>query len=226
MSATTARRALTVRPVALCTPTARPPRTSIRSTCSPVNSSAPAALARLASAAASSPAPPTGTGNPCCCPVIASSQPNTPLIVASGGASACTALPASSNRAPSEAKSSSPMRPAGSARNRASRSASAVPIRRSSWIGPRTGGNAVKNVRSTASPTVSHCAHSRSHASPSCAACWASPAAVRSRSRWSTAAGSSPGRAGWASTAGACVHRSPCAPRSSDPSTGEAAESG
>ena len=48
--------------------------------------------------------------------------------------------PAAAGRA-SDANSSSPIRRAGSSRNRASRRASAVPARRSSCTGPRTGGN-------------------------------------------------------------------------------------
>jgi hypothetical protein len=74
-SAMTARRARTLSPLAVRTPPARPPATSMRSTRCPVYSCAPAACARRANAAASSPAPPTGTGKPTSWPSIASSQP-------------------------------------------------------------------------------------------------------------------------------------------------------
>ena len=89
---------------------------------------------------------------------------------------------------PAPPNRSSPIRAAGSSRNRSSRSASAVPIRRRSWAGPRTGGNVVNRLRSNGSSTVCHCAQSASHAAPSPGWCASSAAAVRSGSRCSTAA--------------------------------------
>jgi hypothetical protein len=74
-SATTARRTRMRAPPSVSTATARPPRTTIRATGAPVRIVTPAARARRARAADSSPAPPTGTGKPWCWPSIASIQP-------------------------------------------------------------------------------------------------------------------------------------------------------
>ena len=158
-------RARTVSPAAVCTATARPPELDAYSAAGRICARSGArdpGLGQLPAAGRDRETYVRAWPTPA----------KTPLPGVGGAWRA--ALPASSNRAASDANSSSPIRLTGSSRNRASRSASAVPTRRNSWTGPRTGGNAENMARNTGSPIWSHCSHSRNHASPSRGSCAAS----------------------------------------------------
>jgi hypothetical protein len=86
------------------------------------------------------------------------------------------------------------------------------PMRRRASAPVRVGGNGAMNARSTARPWRTQRSCRRNQPSPSPGAASSSPAAVASAERCSTAAG--PSSRGWASTAGACAHRSPYCSRS------------
>ena len=110
-------------------PTARPPRRAPGRPSRRCGPARRAASARDSSAPASRPAPPCGTGKPTSWPSIARSQPKTPLIGATAGASLCIAFPASSSRPPWPPNSSSPSRCTGRSICRRVRSSSSGPSR-------------------------------------------------------------------------------------------------
>jgi hypothetical protein len=90
---------------------------------------------------------------------------------------------------------------------RANRSPSASPTLRASRVPARTGGKGRRKVSRRSSRIRSHCSVMLTQASPSSGAHAETAAAVRPRSRESTTDRSS--GVMWASTDGACVHRSP-----------------
>ena len=118
-SATIAFFAVIVVPSAVRTPVARPPVTSTSVTLAPVRTCPPRDSNRRCRAKARFCAPPCGTGKPTSCPSMDNNQPKIPLPAASGGTSACMALPVSSSGPPSPVKVSTPNRRTGNTANRA-----------------------------------------------------------------------------------------------------------
>ena len=223
-SASTACRARTTSPSASRTPRARPADTCTSVTGTPQRTCTPSDSARLRSAWASIPAPPSGTGNPTSWASITSSHPKRALPALSGETSLCIALPLNSTRASSLPNSSWPSRRTESRPSRVRSSVPETPERASSRIPDRTGGNGVNRASSSGSRTRSQPATIRSQASPSPVECSSSPAAVSDAVRRMTAQRPS-GRA-WATTSGACRHASPCSSRCRSRMTGLAAASG
>ena len=196
MSATTARRARTAGPPSTRTTEARPATTSTPSTRIPVRISTPAARAREARASASMPAPPWGEGKPTSCASIARNQPKRPLPGASGGTSACMALPASSSRPRCPPNLSSPIRVTGSRKKRARAGRSEAPTRRASRVAASTGGQRVRRASRKGSLMRSYSATRSSQAWPSPGCSASSPAAVTVASEWIVAPSGSSGPAG------------------------------
>ena len=179
---------------------------------------------RRASAWVSSPAPPSGTGNPTVCPIMLIIRAIRPEPGESRGMSAWPALPASRTRGASPLNRLRPRSAAGVSSVRMNRS---PPARRRLSNPPspaRTGGNGVSRPRMRCSPITSQSRQRSSHASPS-PGCWSSNhEAVSSRSRSSSAHW--PSGSGWPSTAGAWRQVRPWSSRWNDLIVGEAAANG
>ncbi len=143
---------------------------------------APAEPARRTSAAVSWPEPPTGTGQPPSWASIVIRNPIAPLTGASGGTSACIALPSNRIRGASPSNNWPAMVLAGWINRRASRTASAVPSFSSSRSIGRTGGNGASIPSSSGALIFCHNSTARHQLSPSVGSRRANSVAVRAGS--------------------------------------------